>query len=97
MAHHDQYVGKTGLSSRTKWILIGFFAVGAFFLLTEHRAHLYGALPYLLILACPLMHFFHGHGSHGGSHEHGKSPTDPSATNAGRVRADKHDHGKEQS
>ncbi len=44
----------------------------AFFLLTEHRAHLYDALPYLLILACPLMHFFMhgGHGGHGGHGNH---------------------------
>ena len=41
----------------------------AFFLLTEHRAHLFGALPYLLILACPLMHLFM-HGGHGGHHNH---------------------------
>ena len=29
--------------------------------------HLLGALPYLFILACPLMHIFmhHGHGDHG--------------------------------
>lgn len=42
-------------------------AVAAFFLLTEHRAHLFGALPFLLFLACPLMHVFmhRGHGSHG--------------------------------
>ena len=42
-------------------------AVAAFFLLTEHRAHLFGALPFLLLLACPLMHVFmhRGHGSHG--------------------------------
>jgi hypothetical protein len=38
---------------------------------SEHRAHLFGVLPYLLLLACPLMHFFmHGrHGGHGG-HRH---------------------------
>lgn len=42
-------------------------AVAAFFLLTEHRAHLLGALPYLMLLACPLMHVFmhRGHGAHG--------------------------------
>ena len=43
-------------------------AIGAFFLLTEHTAHLFGALPWLLLLACPLMHLFmhsgHGHGGH---------------------------------
>lgn len=53
-------------SSRGKWVLIGFLAVGVFFLLTEHRAHLFGWLPFLLVLACPLMHLFHGHGGHGG-------------------------------
>lgn len=54
--------------SRWKWALAGFLAVAAFFLWTEHRAHLLGVLPYLLILACPLMHIFHhrghGHGRH---------------------------------
>lgn len=29
-----------------------FLAIVAFFLFTEHRAHLYGALPYLLLLVC---------------------------------------------
>jgi hypothetical protein len=40
-------------------------AVGAFYLLTEHTAHLLGALPYLLLLACPLMHMFGGAVVHG--------------------------------
>ena len=42
--------------------------VATYFLLTEHRAHFVGALPFLLLLACPLMHVFmhHGHGGHGG-------------------------------
>ncbi|MFH0340574.1 MAG: DUF2933 domain-containing protein [Chromatiales bacterium] len=35
----------------------GFLLVILFFLFTEHRAHLLGALPYLLVAACPLMHF----------------------------------------
>ena len=45
-------------------------AVAAFFLLSEHWAHALGVAPYLLVLACPLMHMFmhhghrHGHGSH---------------------------------
>ena len=50
--------------NRSKWVFIGFLAVAAFFLLSEHRAHFLGILPYLLVLACPLMHFFH-HGHHG--------------------------------
>ena len=97
MAHHDQPHDKPGLSSQTKWTLIGFLAVGGFFLFTEHRAHLYGALPYLLILACPLMHLFHGHGGHGGSHRHGDGSMDTGAANDGRFRSDTHVHGKEQS
>lgn len=50
-----------------------FAAVALFYLLTEHRAHFLGALPYLLLLACPLMHLFMHHGHHGG---HGNSHQD---------------------
>jgi hypothetical protein len=39
--------------------------VGAFYVLREHWGHALGALPYLLLLACPLLHLFHGHGGHG--------------------------------
>ena len=48
--------------------LLVFGAVAAYFLLTEHRAHFFGALPFLLLLACPLMHVFmhRGHGKHRG-------------------------------
>ena len=58
---------------RGKWVLIGFLAIAGFFLFTEHRAHVLGALPYLLLLACLLMHLFmhHGHGNHGGHEGHG--------------------------
>ena len=45
-------------------------AVAAYFLLSEHRAHFFGALPFLLLLACPLMHMFM-HGGHGGHGRHG--------------------------
>ena len=45
-------------------------AVAAYFLLSEHRAHFFGALPFLLLLACPLMHMFM-HGGHGGQGRHG--------------------------
>lgn len=53
------------------WILVAFLAIAAFFLITEHRAHLLGALPFLLLLACPLMHLFmhHGHDAHAGHNE----------------------------
>jgi hypothetical protein len=32
-------------------------------------------LPYLLILACPLMHLFHHHGGHGHQHDRGDHET----------------------
>jgi hypothetical protein len=34
------------------------------YLLVTHTGHVLSALPYVLLLACPLMHFF-GHGRHG--------------------------------
>jgi len=37
-------------------------------LIVEHRAHALEWLPYALVLACPLLHLFHGHGGHGGHH-----------------------------
>lgn len=56
---------------RMTWGWWVFAAIALFYLLTEHRAHLFGALPYLFLLACPLMHFFmHGkHGHHGGGND----------------------------
>ncbi|MBB3545141.1 MULTISPECIES: DUF2933 domain-containing protein [unclassified Rhizobium] len=58
------------MNSRT-WILmaasLGIIVV--FFMLREHWPHALGIAPYLLLLACPLMHLLHGHGGHGG-HDH---------------------------
>lgn len=51
-------------------------AVGIYYLLTEHPAHVAQAVPYLFLLACPLMHLFHGHGHHG---HHGHAPSGGSA------------------
>lgn len=43
-----------------------FLAAAFFFLWEEHRAHILGALPYVLFLACPLIHVLmhRGHGNH---------------------------------
>ena len=48
-----------------------FVGAAGYLLWSEHQAHMLGILPYLLLLACPLMHvFMHGgHGGHGG-HDH---------------------------
>lgn len=69
-------------SVRTALALVGFLAIAGFFLLAEHRAHLLGALPFLLILACPLLHLSHGHGGHGPDSSKPPEPPHP------------HDHGR---
>jgi hypothetical protein len=39
--------------------------IAGFYLLREHWGHVLGYYwPYLLLLACPLMHLMHGHGGH---------------------------------
>ncbi len=56
----------THSGSKWKWVLLGFLAVAAFFLFTEHRAHLFGFLPFLLVASCLLLHLFM-HRGHGGA------------------------------
>lgn len=56
------------------WIVLVVFFVFALVLLwEEHEAHILGALPWLILLACPLMHLFmhggHGHGGGRGGHD----------------------------
>lgn len=55
----------------SNWIFLGFLAITAFFLLSEHRAHALGWLPWLILLACPLMHIFM-HRGHGDRSEAGR-------------------------
>jgi hypothetical protein len=54
-------------------VLLVFLGIVAFFLLTEHTAHVFGVLPYLFLLVCPLLHLFI-HGEHGGDGGHGTRP-----------------------
>lgn len=58
------------LFSKAGLVLLGFLAVGGYFLWTEHQAHTIAALPWLLIGGCLIMHLFM-HGGHGGHGEHG--------------------------
>ena len=53
--------------SKTAIGLVVVVVIGGFLLMSEHRAHVFGILPYLLLLACPLLHIFMhgGHGRHG--------------------------------
>ena len=80
--HHDkdaQGPESSWWRSRSGVVLLGSLAVAVFFLLTEHTAHVFGALPWLLLAACPLMHLFMhgGHGGHGhGGHDNRSDSTD---------------------
>lgn len=51
-------------------------AVGGFLLFTEHRAHVLGVLPFVFLLACPLMHVFMHHGHHHGGDGHSERGND---------------------
>lgn len=69
--NHEQTSGNgSWLGSRRGIVLLVFLAIIGFFLFTERRAHLFGILSYLLLLACPFMHFFM-HGGHG-KHNNGQ-------------------------
>lgn len=65
--HHQQEGGGNKVISKAKPVLIIFLLIAAYFLWTEHRAHTIAYLPFLLLLACPLLHVFmhSGHGGHG--------------------------------
>lgn len=75
---HDENGPGSFWGSRYGVGLLVLGGIAAYFLLTEHLAHVIGVLPFLLLLACPLMHVFmhHGHG-HGG-HEHSDKGPDHS-------------------
>ena len=73
MEHQHGSNGSGLFNSRARWVLLAFLAIAGFFLVTEHRAHLLGILPFVIVLACPLLHvFMHGgHGGHGGDERPG--------------------------
>ena len=70
------------MRSRGGIALLGFLATIGFLLTTEHRAHVLGLLPFMLLLACPLLHVFH----HSGGHE------DPQERPGAPSRAPHHEH-----
>ncbi len=59
---HDH--GDSSPKSLVKFALLGALLVGGYLWFNGHQQHLLGALPYLFLLACPLMHLL-GHGGHG--------------------------------
>lgn len=72
--------------SRANIVLIAFLAIAGFYLIAEHRAHLFGILPFLLLLACPLLHMFmhRGHGGHGDGDSGNSGSAPPADKPAGK-------------
>ena len=93
------------LFSRTGIATILVVSVLGFLVYEGHGAHLLGYAPFLLILACPLMHIFMhgGHGGHGGHGDHQEedaplqradNQNQSAQTSNTPPQAAKHDHSK---
>ena len=78
MTTHQHHHAGGLVRSRTGLALAAFVAIALFFLITEHTAHVFGFLPFALLLLCPLLHLFM-HGGHGG-HGHGSRAGSDDAT-----------------
>lgn len=79
MEHAQAGPQKGAQQPRARKLLMGLtiaaFAAGLIYLLVgEHRVHMLGWLPFLLLLLCPLLHMgMHGgHGGHGGGDADGQ-------------------------
>lgn len=79
-------------AGRVDWYFLGFLAIAGYFLLTEHRAHVVPYLPFLLLLACPLMHLFmhRGHGGHGRHYQANRGEHDAHVGGCGHQHGDDH-------
>lgn len=64
--YHQPKHHTTRWRTPSRLAVLFFFAAIGYLLLTEHWAHIKPYLPWLILLLCPLMHFFH----HGGHHRH---------------------------
>ena len=58
-----------------KWAIAGVGLAAAYLIARDHWTHVVDYLPYLLIIACPLMHLFMRHG-HGGHENHAAQASD---------------------
>ena len=96
--HEPERATRSFWRSRYAIGLAVFAAIALFFLLSEHRAHTLGALPYLLLAASPFLHIFmhrgHSHGHDRADDDKGPSDdraADPKASQR-RSRTTHHHH-----
>lgn len=64
------------LLSRTGLVFIIFLAIAAFFLITEHTAHLFGILPYALVLLSLVLYLLARRADSNSSKIEGHQPED---------------------
>ena len=65
-------------SVKNRFVLFAFLAIAAYFLWTEHQAHVIEFLPYVLLFSCLFLHFFmHRGGGHCGENGEPKPGQDP--------------------
>ena len=68
-------LAKSVFASPMRTAFLALTAFGATLIAYDHRVHVIGALPFLVLLACPLMHLFMMHG-HGGNAHDDKVPSE---------------------
>lgn len=76
---HPESFGGLNWSRINQWLLWLGLAAAVAWLFFGHSAHLLQIAPFLILLACPLMHVF-GHGGGHGGHGHGQHGGDDSST-----------------
>jgi len=61
-----------GTGSCVRLILLCVLLAAGYFFWADHEVHIFGWLPYILLLLCLLLHLlmYRGHGGHHGGHEH---------------------------
>lgn len=71
--HSNSHPSGPNWSRINQWVLWIGLAAAVAWMFFRHNAHLGQLLPFLILLACPLMHLF-GHGGHSGhvGHDSGK-------------------------
>jgi hypothetical protein len=55
---HNDKTARRSSDQLLRWATWSLGAAALAYLIIEHRPHLFGWLPYLVLLACPLMHLF---------------------------------------
>ena len=67
-------------ASSKGFVALLFIASASYFLIIEHREHLFEWLPFLIILLCPVMHLFMQHGHEGHSNHSDTNMADRDAS-----------------